>query len=261
MLFLRRLIYLFNRLLNDGAYFVRSVLTIFRLRYRYRLADLVKKNQKHVVIFTLGKCGSTSVQFSLCKGWKTSNIHQVHFLSKRSLSSLDTRQFSALHLRARKVDKLLDRINPKNVTFISIIRNPFDRDVSSYFQNRDWYKKFDPGLENFEAYLKNNGSMSLNWIYDELQHYFQLDDISIDKISNEGTWLDLNSGSRLLLMRFENLEDSLKTNFPGVELLQINSADQKKYGQEKRELLDQIEYPLDYVERVKTSRFYKTYYS
>lgn len=261
MLYLKRLNYLLNRLRLDGAYILKSAISNFQLRYRYVFNDIIHNKRNRIVIYTLGKCGSTSVQFSLCKHLKTSRVDQAHFLSEKELSKLRKDQFASLHLRAKIVNAKLKSTQPQKVTFITIVRNPFDRDLSSYFQNRDWYKKFDVNNSNLNDYLNNSSDMSLNWIFDELIPNFSLSIEDFKNLPKNGRWIDLSCGAKLLVLRYENLRESLECNFPGFDLMRLNSADQKKYSGEKLEVERTFKIPSEYKSRVESSGFYKLFYN
>lgn len=261
MLYLKRLNYLLNRLRLDGSYIFKSVLSNFQYRYRYAVNDIVRNRKNRIVIYTLGKCGSTSVQFSLCKYLKTSRVDQAHFLSEKELSKLRKDQFASLHLRANRVNAKLKATQPLNVTFITIIRNPFDRDLSSFFQNRDWYKKFDMNSSNLKDYLNKNSDMSLNWIFDELILNFGLSIEDFENLPKNGRWIDLSSGAKLLVLRYEHLRESLEYHFPGLDLMRLNSADQKKYSGEKLDVEKTFKIPSEYKTRVESSGFYKLFYN
>ena len=261
MLYLKRLNYLLNRLRLDGSYIFKSVLSNFQYRYRYAVNDIVRNRKNRIVIYTLGKCGSTSVQFSLCKYLKTSRVDQAHFLSEKELSKLRKDQLASLHLRANRVNAKLNATQPLNVTFITIIRNPFDRDLSSFFQNRDWYKKFDMNSLNLKDYLNKNSDMSLNWIFDELILNFGLSTEDFENLPKNGRWIDLSSGAKLLVLRYEHLRESLEYHFPGLDLMRLNSADQKKYSGEKLDVEKTFKIPSEYKRRVESSGFYKLFYN
>ena len=261
MLYLKRLNYLLNRLKSDGSYIVKSLLSNFRHRYRYVINDIIHRKRNRVVIYTLGKCGSTSVQFSLCKYLKTSRVNQAHFLSEKELAKLRKDQFASLHLRAKRVNTKLSKAQPQNVEFITIVRNPFDRDLSSFFQNRNWYKKFDTNSSNLKDYLNKNSDMSLNWIFDELIPNFGLRIEDFENLPENGRWIDLSSGSRLLVLRYELLRESLEYHFPGFNLMRLNSADQKQYSGEKLFVEKTFKIPSEYKSRVESSGFYKLFYN
>lgn len=261
MLYLKRLNYLLNKLSLDGAYIFKSILSNIQFRFRYVVNDIVHNRKERIVIYTLGKCGSTSVQLSLCKHLKTSRVDQSHFLSEKGLSKLRKDQFASLHLRARRINAKLKAVKPRDVTFITIIRNPFDRDISSFFQNRDWYKKFDNNSSSLEDYLNNGSDMSLNWIFDELIPNFSLSIKEFENLPKNGRWIDLNSGAKLLVLRYESLKESLEDNFPGFDLLRLNSAEQKKYSKEKKAVEKTFELPSSYRARVESSGFYKLFYN
>ena len=83
-------------------------------------------------------------------------------------------------------------------------------------------------------FKKSNLNMSLNWIFDELLDYFNIDPEEVKVINKDGLIYNCDNKSKIYFLRFENLKESIYNLFDGANLLKLNSSNQKNYSEERK---------------------------
>lgn len=246
-----------------------------------------------IVIYQMGKVGSTSLYESLKERKPEASVYHVHFLSSNAvenalslacnkydrIGAIHTHLTHSQYLR-KKLERGLDRENEK-WKVITLVRDPIARDVSSFFQNLNLSTEYD--------YSDKRGSMSQTEIAQELVHIY------LDKRSQEKepfSWLDseLNAVLKLdlyaepfpkdkgyniyqrdhfdlLLIKLEQLnqcaQEALKDflNIDGFELKTSNVASDKNYKAIYQEFLKLLNLPKSHYERIYGSERVRHFYS
>ena len=112
-----------------------------------------------------------------------------------------------------------------------------------------------------KEYFKNsNLDMSLNWLFDEFLDFFNIDEKIVKKIDHKGLELINLNKSKIIFLRFENLNNNIASFFEGTTLLKLNSSSHKSYSNERKKIkIYDILSKQKYL-KIKESKFCKLYY-
>ena len=248
--------------------------------------------QSALIIFQMGKVGSTSVYSSLKSLHLNMPVYHVHFLTYEGIhwASQVYRQgfsrtgligrhiFDSLHLRQQ-----LDKGLPENGQWkiVSLVRDPIARNISAFFQTLnlefpefDYEKKI--GSVKSETLVKEliplfwekfNHDFPLTWFDTEMKSVFNVDVFASDFPEASGYKIYTQGKADLLLFKLETLEKCAPRAFncflgiKNFELLKANEAQEKKYYNVYRQFLDNITFPASYIDRMYKSKYVRHFYS
>jgi Putative capsular polysaccharide synthesis protein len=213
-----------------------------------------------VLIFQMGKVGSSSLKNSLDATWPGLTIH-----SHTIMSDLDRRQ---------SVRMLYDGVIRKGrpLFIISPVREPIARNVSAFFQNFERYTGIKHKESTFSIaeliriFLQRfNHEMPLAWFDKHLKPSLGIDVYDYE-FPSDGVQVIHHGKMKLLLMRTE-LSDSIKQsaigdflNIPNFALSNANVSSQKEYAEIYDQFTQLFIAPDWYVRRMYDSRFFNHFY-
>lgn len=225
---------------------VRSVARrSFRLakaHYNWSLPDPTTSNP--VIIYSVGKVGSSSVAATLEATLKGRSVAHVHWLRAEHLRADEAhyRSRARAYRGSRRVARLLPRYvwlgqrlsdaisaAPPGAVWdvVTLVRDPVSRNVSSFFQNLEPLFDVWPAeelkfrsAEDFagqlvelflDSYIAGNSPVEhdpdpLTWFDVELKPVFGIDVYANPFPASRGYEIYTGSNSRVLLMRLENLD-------------------------------------------------------
>jgi len=160
----------------------------------------------------------------------------------------------------------------KPVKIISAVRNPFERNESSFFTSFYRHVEGSTDFNNYsieelvKLYLKYfPHRYPLDWFDYELKVNFGID-IYDFKLSDPG-FVKAEIGNRSILVLKSEMEDHEKCeliqDFLGVEdfeLIRENEAKDKSYSECYRQFKKEVEYPDKLKKEIMGSKFYQFFY-
>lgn len=282
------------------AFIEKQIERIFRRNYdltkRLRLGKLVKglTGQPPLVIYQMGKVGSTSVHESLKAEDLPFDIFHVHVLTHEWIKKINDqfRRASKIHGRAQVrqhvleseyLRSLLDRRDPEmEWRIISIVRDPVARNVSTFFQGLSTYfpelsqqqdaARLSPEqrlpellpafLDNFEGH-----ETPLSWFQTHLEPAFGID-IYQEQFPKKTGYQIVSSGNKtVLLLRLEDLETTAEDAFEqflGLNNFRItkhNISERKAYAETYRIFKERLVLPTQYLDRLYGSAYAHHFYT
>ncbi|WP_268225534.1 putative capsular polysaccharide synthesis family protein [Sinomicrobium oceani] len=212
-----------------------------------KIIELIKKylDANDILIYQMGKVGSTSLENSL------SNSTHFHTLYDRRLCQfyIDSRQVSKSvkikhYLLSRLRVSLIKR--RKKVKIITLVRNPYDRNVSHFFQDLQfWLSYHSLKKEEFREENKDlikecfeesfNFDYATNWFKEEIERFCGIkiqEDCEFDISKGVGTVI--KGKYELLILRtdkLDNLEEEI-AKFVGYKVVinRTNVGEAKWYS-------------------------------
>ena len=175
-----------------------------------------------IIVYTMGKVGSTTIYKTLKKYSPKAIVFHVHFLSDKYINETDPKRYN---YRSNK--KLAENIRntikafPKNrIKIISLTRDPVSRDISNIFENPINFIG-DKSLEDMDVNelihcynsKENKHSYTLNWFDNEFKAYTGVDVYTLPFDKQKGFSIYNTNGFEILLIKMESL------NTIGVEAL------------------------------------------
>lgn len=169
-------------------------------------------NGQDIVIYTLGKSGSSSIYYTLMKRYPFKKFFHVHFLSDYWIREVfpNTPHVRNIH-KAEEYFKYKNKHTDRKTKFITLVREPIGRDISGFFQNyRLMNIKIDK--ENFESILiqiKERGhDLALNWFDTDFKNFtgYDIFDIPFNKELGYQIYI-IDDKTELLIIRTDKLSD------------------------------------------------------
>lgn len=238
-----------------------------------------------VLVYTMGKVGSSTVAASLNNASLPNKILQVHFLSN------DLSYYRKLHKNfglypppyhiflGEEIHKVLTRRRFPCIKIISLFRDPIAFTISDLFQNPHFAKEPisddggnilpDKAIKYLEKELRNPRVFKylLQWFDRELKEVFDIDIFATPFPSKNGSKVYTNKNISALVMSLESL------SFKGVkaisEFLNIDSAFKLEVNNMRERLSDSNAYQAvlknitlksDLCKKIYSSKFVKHLY-
>jgi tetratricopeptide (TPR) repeat protein len=235
-----------------------------------------------VVIYQMGKVGSTSVYESLKALNLDSPIYHVQYLTETGIKRIGNKNVDSRiprHLNeSMQLRRLIDNRNKYNYwKIISFVRDPIARNISAFFQNiSHWYPEIYSDAIPISTKIKNLINIFLHnypheipieWFDEELKQVFSIDVFESDFPKDKGFKTYRCDKNELLLMRVENLDkcasEALNTflNINDFKLLKDNLAENKRYFEIYKLFKSQINLPQGMVEKIYNSKYAKHFYT
>ena len=240
-----------------------------KLEFKVSLSRKLRKNTP-VIVYSMGRVGSTSVQLSLkSHGIKTPfHIHRLLLnpAQKKYWSPTAIWQFETLlsYIKKRKKAK-----------FITLVREPVSRNISDFFFKSFTnitpveYADLDLNVEElFKTFVNNYAhSVPLTWFDMELKPVLGID-IYEYPFPKEKGFLTIDRGNFQLLIIKVEIADSVKEKaigeFLGIadfKLTRRNASTDKHYANTYRDFLETVELPQTYVEIMCSSEYTRHFYT
>ena len=244
-----------------------------------------------LIIYQMGKVGSSSINRSLKKYWTASPVYRVHVLTEGGLQRLDhvirnayaKTRFIPLHLIVSEFLRPHLSISPSKIKWniITLVRDPIARNISSFFQDlgtRHHYfdyptsagnEKFNRAVEELVGmYLDNHDhARPLTWFDSEFGRTFNMDiyDYRFDR--EKGFSIIKEDDCRVLVLKLEALDRCAASAFQeflkidNFELINDNLAREKKYASLYQQFKKAIVLPEKYIEMMYNTKFVNHFYT
>lgn len=268
--------------------FVAQSYPITWVYHRARLTQLAMRPGVPLIVFQMGKVGSTAILASLEAAAPRRPLFHVHFLSSQGLADARKRLASLRAangnantwclLESQFLQRMLTRSANRKWKVISLIREPVARNISSFFFNieryrPDVFKDILLGRENSHAvldiFLKEfpEHDYTLQWFDTEMKQVFGIDIYTEPFHAEKGYQIYYGDKADLLLLRLESLRECASDaffEFLGIKdflLRTANSADEFVYADAYQRFLDEVELPSDYLDKMYGAPYTRHFYT
>jgi hypothetical protein len=242
-----------------------------RLLYKSRRRSKKYGITNPIIVYQMGKVGSTSMFRSLKALDLDVPVYQLHFLTE--LKEVETWARNTLRdpkranravKRARHVRHMMQADPQIRWNLISMVRSPVPRLISSFWENIEsnvpqFQERFDRGQlsaqEIIDIFRKAPPhDWASYWYNRQLKSVFDLDVFAEPFDREKGYQIYEGAKARLLLIRLEDLNRIVQPaleeflGIPGFVVSDRNVGEQKKHGKIYHEFLDQLRLPTDFIE-------------
>jgi hypothetical protein len=267
----------------------------FKRRRFYEYRARIRDDLEPLIVYQMGKVGSSTVVETLTNHCPQYAVYQVHVLTRDWIRNVeDQYREASKDLGKPTIDEhvlasryLLERFNrergDKRWKVISIVRDPVARNISAFFQAFPIYfsqeaakhgGKSISGLEVdrlislfLDQFGEDRHRLPLEWFQIHMQPAFGLDlyDSPFDRDKGYQTYS--NQQCELLVLRMEDLRNTLQPalrDFLGVEIPALASANvsaDKEYADTYREFMEQMTLPPSYLDTLYNSAYARYFYS
>ena len=238
-------------------------------KWKYR-----RLKNKTVVIYTLGKVGSSTLYYELKKLSPWNNVFHAHFLSDEWLLKRlkNTNHFEFNNQSAQKVFSYLNNNPNKQKKIITLVREPISRELSNFMQNPKDYAGSDlliDGIEKLQqVYLdKVSYEYTLNWFDSEFYNYTGFDVFSKTFDKEKGYAIYSHKDTDILIIKLEKLNEcytSALNDFLGINLqLQTNAnqSSNKPISKVYTQLKNSIKFSKEELQDVYNHKYVTHFYT
>jgi hypothetical protein len=260
-----------------GAPKVRAQLKYLKREKKYNL-------DTPIIVFQMGKVGSSSVYDALCDLDLDVPVYHAHVLNRFDVYAEGVRRtrvapetdLAAIE-EGRTLRKNIDRARWKKWALVSLVRLPIPRAISGFFEGVDAYvPDFWTRLaaqeitvtELHETFLRRYiDSSPIHWFDDQVRDVFGIDVYAAPFPHTRGYALYEAERARMLLMRLEDLDRCANQalgeflGVPPLVLARKNSGQQKAYGKLYQEFMEQLRLEPDYVRAMHSTRYAEHFYT
>jgi hypothetical protein len=245
-------------------------------------------NRNPIIIYQMGKVGSTSLDVSLTRCYQALNI-DVPIYKRHILNNFDSLEKGARENRSNPVGTLveikhgrmlrerIDRDRSQHWKVISLVREPFGRTIAMFFQMLpeyfpDWEKDCEQGtlsvkdLRSFFQKRMIGFQNSDQWFDSQMKAVFDIDVFASPFPIAKGYHIYNTPRADLLLFRLESLNANAEMaieeflGIKGFKLASTNIGDQKHYA-DLYQLFRNEPFPVDYVKSAYETRFAHHFYT
>jgi len=246
------------------------------------------KNQPPILIYQMGKVGSTSIYKTLKHATTHYPIFHIHWFSKKGLARADRINAQTddpifdMHLkRCKLLRACYDDGRIEKCKIITLVREPIAREVSNLFQD---IHIFHPQLLNPDGKIRLEAALAeiknkieqktedvrycLSWFDDEFNEALQINiyDYPFDKYT--GYHIIKRSRYDILIMKLEQLSSCFQkamTEFLGVSVqrnfIMANTGDKKKHHSTKQTLQKNLKLDLNTCESIYAEKYVRHFYT
>jgi len=258
----------------------------------------LRSAQPPILIYQMGKVGSSTITSSLQRLLKDRLILQIHYLTQPYLSSIEQKNiqdfypgrlngyrhhWESLYLR-KQIDKGL---KDKQYKIVTLVREPISRNISSFFENLEIERIGSSQHYKVKSFYGFETTVDIGDPSELIRLFFETFDhdtplvffdrefkgvLGIDVFASEfpkstGYQIYKDKHAEVLLIRLEDLNKCIEDAFR--EFLDIehfttvnkNIGDKKKYREIYRRFLDSIVLPESYVDMMYNSKYMQHFYS
>ena len=234
-----------------------------------------------IVLYQMGKVGSSAVYESLKLLNMDSPIYHIHYLTESGIEKIKKNNIKPWPRHLHESVSLRRLINYENENIrwklISFVRDPIARNIFAFFQNiESWYpeiysesipltSKIDKLINVFLK--KYPHDIPIRWFDDELKQVFNID-VYEGEFPKEIGFKKYNSRkAELLLVRLENLDKCAYEAFTtyldlkDFKLLKHNIDENKQYSIIYKMFNEKIELPKLMLEKMYGSKYARHFYT
>ena len=266
---LRSLIYTFKMVSNEPAYHLEKLI-LYAKNLIYSMLRF-KVEEVPVAIYTLGKSGSSSIYNTLKREYSYFKVHQLNFIDGSYLRENHGERFARRNID--RAQKFLNRrsVKGKKIKYITLVREPLSRDISSFYQNRQLYFQ-DVEVSDYDAIndlIETRGyDLALNWFDYEMKHYLDFDIYSKSFNKQRGYSIyQVNDKAELLVLRTDKINDVAITainEFLNIDikgLVTFNVSDNKSISNHQKQLKSQFRLSKTNHLKITNSKFMNHFFT
>lgn len=236
-----------------------------------------------IILYQMGKVGSTSLYKLLQGAGFSGPIYRINFLSDEGIREAEEFHGSLgnviepVHLqRSRELRRKMDRLPDRRWNVVTLVREPISRDISQFFH---YMQMFHPRLVDASSNVDKGRALralamkfkhfdeSVNytctWFGKEFRKSLNIDVYSYPFDHRKGYTIILGRQARILTVRLEDLDRCINDamgEFLGESLhfpiVQANRRSEQKYGPVYEKVLQELQ-----LERTVCERIYSTQYA
>lgn len=258
---------------------------VANLYYYLKYAFMSMHGKDPIIIYQMGKVGSSSIKESLKALGMGVAIYHVHHLDRDPLKRSEGTNVTKNKpvppepvWATRYIGKLIREYGGNHKwKIVTLVRDPVARNISAFFQTIHLsFSEFDQqvieGTLNvdrlIETFLNSyNHDYPITWFDQEMKPVFGIDVYNSEFPKTIGYKIYKGDHAEVLLIRAEDMDKCSPAafrEFLNIEkfgMITVNVGSQKQYSQIYRQFIDRINLPESYFDRMYSSKYAKHFYS
>lgn len=249
-----------------------------KLYHRATFAWEGRRDVDPILVYQMGKVGSSAVTRSLRESAVSARIYKPHFLTREALEGEEKRYRDgwkggrrALHVWEGQY--LYDKVRASREEpwrIVTLVREPVARNVSAFFQTLDQDRT--AAREDVDALAHAFADFEghdepLRWFDCELEPVFGVDVFARPFPQSRGYDVFRNERARVLVVRLEDLKRVAGEAFgeflglDGFAIRETNVASDKDYSRAYSAFVSSVRLPAAYLDEMYGSRYTRHFYS
>lgn len=245
--------------------------TVNYLKYNFLKQELV-------FVYQMGKVASSSIYNSLIKMKLV--VYQIHRFNKDYIEEVHknhrektgTLEAKIVDERSIRISNMFLKKHKRPISIISLVRDPIERNISAFFQNKEQFTKNNNYSSTEELislfYELYDHETPLFWFDKEFKATLGVDIYDYHFPKEKKFSIFKSNNFNILLMRID-IEDSIKekilSDFIGmnneVKLKNKNIGNLKGYNSEYKEFKGKLKLNENYVNKMLKSKFVEYFYT
>lgn len=280
------------------SHMLKTIKPLFKSNYyAFKYYSHLQLHLKHLqskeilLVYQMGRVGSTTVTSSLETLKLNMPIYHVHSLIKDSIDKTEKlykdnfSHLGSIHshlLQSQYLRGQLDRgLESKKWKVITLVRDPIAKNISSFFlsglelvlnyrlEDKIKYMNTDDIVKELVNLFseKYHHEVPLTWFDRELKSIFGIDVYSSGFPKEKGYKIYQSKDVNVLLLKLENLNEVAREafkEFMGIEdfnLVTANGADEKPYYEIYKKFLNTVNLPDSYINKMYESKYAQHFYT
>ena len=214
-------------------------------------------NSRRVVIYSLGKAGTSSIYESM-RYSRHLNVLHLHYLGSQG-AEIDKWRF----LENRRAKKARDWFRQGDVLVVALVRDPFSRSISSFVQN---YELYHAGCTLDEAVIQNAQTISLDWWDQEFKKFMNWD-VYAHNFDKKSGISEYELGDNQLVILKSTVISTKGIPFLASKLgvplsdTRANLSKTKKVAKQFNSRIENFKFPRDTFESIVNSKFVRHFFT
>lgn len=275
------------RKLSNSSYGTAKLFGLIKL-----IIEAFFKKKQPVLIYSMGKVGTTSIHHLLKKNLPQYPVYHLHTLRQDRIKNeamVYRKNFSRIHtihdhlLNSMFLRQQLKfkKINTNKWKITTLVRDPIARNISAFFQtlnlhsiDNNFYNRIQSGgdknlINDMKDYFINklDHNNVLKWFDREIKTVFGIDVLEYEFPYDKGFKIYYGKNADLLLIRLEDLDKCASQAFSefldvgNIELEKKQNSNSKYYSTTYKTFKDTVSLPEPFLDSLYFSVFTKNFYS
>ncbi|MFX0070554.1 MAG: putative capsular polysaccharide synthesis family protein [Candidatus Hermodarchaeota archaeon] len=240
-----------------------------------------------IIIYQVGKVGSTTVYKSLKNARLRNPVYHLHFLSDEGIKSAEEyhlgleRPVIPNHIRLSKLlRKKMDKTKGVKWKIITLVRDPIGRDISNLFES---IEHFYPNLVNESGNVKINEAIEFllemfsdfdestdytaRWFDTEINAFFDIDVYTYPFNHQKGFTIIRDKNVEIVIIRLEDLNRNFNealTQFLNldkpIEMCKAGIREEAVHAAAYKHIREEITIPRSVCNKIYSSKYARHFY-
>ncbi|MEM9950293.1 MAG: putative capsular polysaccharide synthesis family protein [Chloroflexota bacterium] len=254
----------------------------FYSMYFYTYHALYLTSDRPIIVYSMTKSGSSSIHESIndyVTALKVHTLDPVRASQQIADRKAENRWNSGMAVLDRRGRQLYERVVKcgRPARYITLVRNPIERDISRFFQKFDHLAPLDDdgqltvSMSDMIAFaqekIENDKQVGSDWFADEYENILGINIYDFAFPKNQGIQRLRFDKADILLMKLET-PDATKTkaiskflDLPSFTLKRTNVAANKDFADVYRQIKQEISLSPTFIDRACNSRLMRHFYT